>query len=266
MNRHLLDLKMRLESADGADIYQFVLFPTFVIHTNAQTLEVAVNERFAFLLNSLDSDFTRFELAEFTSLKSSYSKCLYRLLKQYRTTGYVRITTENLRTALAVPESYQNKTMNHDIIKPAVNELRPLFNSLRMHAVKQRRQGAPIMAYEFLFVPEQVPEQREQQKFTRPQPKQTCPICGQPLYQRNINGNIAWVHTDGAHPDAPCSALFNSVADIQGYDEQPTRDHSNDPLPGQISILPADDLSDSDRDEIRAKIAKYQQKFEKMTD
>ena len=48
---------------------------------------VAVNPRFSFLLNDLTSQFTRFELAEFTALKSSYAKETYRRLKQYRQTG-----------------------------------------------------------------------------------------------------------------------------------------------------------------------------------
>ena len=47
-----------------------------------RTLTVSVNSRFSFLLNDLTSQFTRFELAEFTALRSSYAKECYRRLEQ----------------------------------------------------------------------------------------------------------------------------------------------------------------------------------------
>lgn len=51
-----------------------------------------MNSRFSFLLNDLTSQFTRFELAEFTALRSSYDKECYRRLKQYRKTGVWKVS------------------------------------------------------------------------------------------------------------------------------------------------------------------------------
>lgn len=58
---------------------------------------VSVNKRFDFFLNELTSNFTRFELEEFTNLESKYSKAMYRLLKQWRTVGKKEWSIEDFR-------------------------------------------------------------------------------------------------------------------------------------------------------------------------
>ncbi|MDN6167187.1 MAG: replication initiation protein, partial [Tetragenococcus koreensis] len=50
-------------------------------------LVVKVTDEFDYVINRLDSEFTTYELAEFTQIRSTYAKTLYRLLKQWRTTG-----------------------------------------------------------------------------------------------------------------------------------------------------------------------------------
>lgn len=120
---------------------------------------VAVNPRFSFLLNDLTSQFTRFELAEFTALKSSYAKETYRRLKQYRQTGVWKVSIEDFRRLLDVPESYQTCDLNKRVLKPIQDELGPLLN-LVVH--KKFRKGAgrgrrSLAGFEFEFDPERVP-------------------------------------------------------------------------------------------------------------
>ena len=83
VNRRLLALNFEFQNEEH-DIIQFALFAGFVTSPTKRTLTVSVNSRFSFLLNDLTSQFTRFELAEFTALRSSYAKECYRRLKQYR--------------------------------------------------------------------------------------------------------------------------------------------------------------------------------------
>ena len=75
-NARLLALNYMFE--DSGKIIQFALFTKFVTDPQEATLAVGVNEEFAFLLNDLTSQFTRFELAEFADLKSKYAKEFYR--------------------------------------------------------------------------------------------------------------------------------------------------------------------------------------------
>ena len=121
MNEKLMNVTCSLETE--SEVIMFVLFPTFIINKNEQTLTVSVNEKFKFILNELIKNFTRFDLKEFVTLESKYSKSLYRLLKQYRTTGKYEITVNDLKTKMDCPKSYNNKQFMQNIINPAVNSL-----------------------------------------------------------------------------------------------------------------------------------------------
>ena len=71
-NARLLALNYMFTDEEGG-IVQFALFTEFRTLPRTATLTVAVNQKFAFLLNDLTSQFTRFELAEFADLKSKYA-------------------------------------------------------------------------------------------------------------------------------------------------------------------------------------------------
>lgn len=150
MNRKLMAVTCEIETE--TEILQFVLFPTFTINKQEKTLTVAVNERFRFVLNELSQNFTRFELEEFAELDSKYSKTLYRLLKQYRTTGSYHAEISELRALLGCPESYTNHKLYLSILKPAVEELgKAAFPDLTCVPVYAQKKGRPVIAYHFAF-------------------------------------------------------------------------------------------------------------------
>ncbi|KQI10892.1 hypothetical protein K777_09700, partial [Campylobacter coli CVM 41970] len=82
-------------------IHKYVnLFETMEIHyvkrnpddgydesTLFNRITLKINPDFAYLVNQLTTNFTAFELEEFIALSGKYAKTLYRLLKQFRTTG-----------------------------------------------------------------------------------------------------------------------------------------------------------------------------------
>lgn len=218
-NEKLLGLKFKINNENK--ITQFTLFPTFEMDLEKKTLTIAVNQKFAYILNQLNSNFTRFELREFASLRSTYSKTLYRLLKQYRSTGIYKVSIENFRLLLEVPESYSIATMNRDILNKAIKELTPYFKELKVEKVIKKK---AITALIFTFKPEsnELLPQKTQTDTKGAEATQTCPKCGKSLYQRVINGNYAWVHLDGKL-NGECDALYNTVAEIQGYEEIPNR-------------------------------------------
>lgn len=131
----------------------FVLFPTFEIDTEKETLKVRVNPDFKYLLNEISGQFTLFELQEFVTLSGKYSKNLYRLLKQYRRTGTYRIDAEEFQKRMDIPEELEKKYHMRNCIKPAIEELTRLcyFRDLNVTPIKARKKGAPVTAYEFTF-------------------------------------------------------------------------------------------------------------------
>lgn len=158
VNRRLLALNFEFQNEEH-DIIQFALFAGFVTSPTKRTLTVSVNSRFSFLLNDLTSQFTRFELAEFTALKSSYAKETYRRLKQYRQTGVWKVSLEEFRRLLDVPKSYRTCDLNERVLKPIQAELGELLG-LRIHKKYAKRGGrgrSSLVGFEFEFDPEKVP-------------------------------------------------------------------------------------------------------------
>ncbi len=162
VNSRLLALNFMFK--DGRKTIQFPLFAAFETDPDNFTLLAAVNSRFSFLLNDLTSQFTRFELAEFTALRSSYAKECYRRLKQYRKTGVWKVSLEDFRRLLDVPESYRISKLNEKVLKPIEEELGSLLN-LKVHRKylkkKPGRGRASLVGFEFEFDIDRCPESKD---------------------------------------------------------------------------------------------------------
>ncbi len=152
MNKKLMEITCNLETEKK--IIMFVLFPTFEIDLENQELIVSVNEKFSFILNELIKNFTRFDLQEFVTLESRYSKSLYRLLKQYRTTGKYEVAIGDFRVKMDCPDSYNNKQFMQNIINPAVKSLQNYFKELKCEPQYAHKRGRPVTGYIFTFTPE----------------------------------------------------------------------------------------------------------------
>lgn len=155
MNDKLMKVTCKLRTK--TEIIMFVLFPTFKINLDNQTLTVRVNEEFKFILNDLVKNFTRFDLGEFIKLDSKYSKTLYRLLKQYRTTGRYEVQLDDFRRKIDCPASYSTKYIMDKIIKPVLKELQNYFTDLQCTVKYAHKRGKPVEGYIFSFKPEQIP-------------------------------------------------------------------------------------------------------------
>lgn len=161
MNEKLMRVTCKLKTETRT--LMFVLFPTFDINLENQTLTVCVNEKFKFILNELVKNFTRFELKDFIGLQSKYSKTLYRLLKQFKTTGIFEIKLDDFRKKMDCPVSYNNKQFMQNIINPSLKELQDYFQDLQCTVQYAHKRGQPVEGYIFTFTPEQIskPEPKE---------------------------------------------------------------------------------------------------------
>ena len=128
----------------------FVLFTSYDINLTDEIVKIKVNSDFEYVLNQLSREFTKFELEEFTSLRSSYAKTAYRLLKQYRKTGYAIFTIENFRELLCIPAGYQVCDIDRNVLSIAKKELSEYFKGLKINKVKAKK-GRRITHIEFMF-------------------------------------------------------------------------------------------------------------------
>lgn len=146
----MLQLTYREELDELGSFSRFVLFNGFTVDVTNKIVEVSVNPKLEGLLNNLTTEFTRFELSAFTSIRSTYSKTLFRLLMQYRSSGYLVIGIEDFRERLDIPESYQMFNIDQRILKPALKELSAYFNDLKVAKIKAKK-GNKIAKLEFTF-------------------------------------------------------------------------------------------------------------------
>lgn len=143
-------LQLNFKIGTDSEFTKFVLFKKYTVSENKGTVTIGVNEEFKYILNEITQSFTKFELEEFTSLRSSYAKTAYRLLKQYRKTGYAIFTIEQFRELLCIPQSYQMFNINQKILKPIENELSLTFKNLTINKVTAKK-GKKITHIEFIF-------------------------------------------------------------------------------------------------------------------
>lgn len=158
-------------------IKKMVLFQTFEWTWDDDPtnyyIEVKVNDDFEYILNyfELNFNFTSFGLEEFVNLKSSYSKQMYRLLKQWKKQGSKEFKVEEFRELLAIPKSYSKDAINQRVLKPIQKELGKCFDNFKIKPIKKRTKGNPIIAYQFSWTPEKTNEWIEGQ----PQPNPNKP-------------------------------------------------------------------------------------------
>ena len=161
--KKMLELTIRYE--DYEVIERFILFNHYRIHKKDQYLEISTSPNLKHILNSITSNFTKFELKEMTNLKSTYSKNMFRILKQYKHTGYMKIKIDDFRERLDIHKSYRMTDINKNVLKPIVTELNAIFNNLHINKIKAKK-GRKIEWLEFIFDPEKRIHNKRQPQMT----------------------------------------------------------------------------------------------------
>lgn len=147
--KDMLNLSYRTE--DENTIQYFVLFNGFKIDKKNKFVEVSVNPDLEYIINGLTTEFSKFELSAFTSLRSTYAKTLFRLLMQYRSTGYYVVHLEEFRDLMDIPKSYrQMGQIDQKVLQPALRELNNYFKNLEVTKIKAKK-GNKIAKLEFTF-------------------------------------------------------------------------------------------------------------------
>lgn len=220
------DFKILLKDEEK-QIYKsarFSLFTEFYISSHDKQLkdiisvELAVNPRFAYLINELTANFTSFELKEFIGLNSKYAKTLYRLLKQFRSSGKCTIYSnkwQEFREYMGIPQSYQICDIDKKVLKPTLQELSaerdlfnnkaPIFENLTYKKIKDpkgRGRGGKVVGIEFYFTPEpnrnelqeQIKDLKSLNKHTEQPQEITKEVKFNPLTGKPVNWSDEYIN------------------------------------------------------------------------
>ncbi len=151
----ILSLRFGRRSKSGLSYEMFVMFTKFKINgdTPEPYVDIQIFEDALPLLNDLDS-WVRYSLQQFNELQSSYSKTMFRLLKQYRTKGFAYFSKEDFHELLDIPKSYKQPDIDKRVIKPIRQELTAIFKGLTIKKKYGKGRGKPVIGYQFTFKPE----------------------------------------------------------------------------------------------------------------
>ena len=172
---------------------QLVILPYLEIDSEQKIIKAEVMPQFK--ERYLTSDFgkgkwTKYDLMEFVYLPSTYTKTIYRFLKQWRTQGKWEISYNDFKDILGIPHSYQASDIDKQIIKPSIKVLseithtlfdteRTPFENLKCEKIKN---GRKIETLIFRFKPQYNKEpQQKAQTIATQEPQKLEPIFIQRL-------------------------------------------------------------------------------------
>ncbi len=163
------------EHVENGEIYEdhtsYMLFKQFEIriHKPTQTIEyldVQLNDSYQYLLNNLGmgGQYTSFKLLEFQRVRGKYAKTLYRLLKQYKSTGILSVEWGQFRELLDIPKDYKMENIDQKILTPSLKELRKIYPFEHLSYKKERRSHDKRKVTHIDFYFEQLPQGKTKQE------------------------------------------------------------------------------------------------------
>lgn len=173
----LMDLRFSKRSKTGLSVEKFVMFTRFKIDGDAEEpfVDVQVHDMAIPLLNNLES-WVQYSLAEFRHLKSGYSKTMFRLLKQFRTTGWAEFSVDDFRELLDIPKSYRQTHITTRVLSPIEEELPEFFKNFKIEKKYGRGRGTPVIGYRFTWKQEKTGDWIENKYKKRSKKKETLPV------------------------------------------------------------------------------------------
>ncbi|MGL4999963.1 MAG: RepB family plasmid replication initiator protein [Cetobacterium sp.] len=96
---------------------KFNLFTAYSLDGDSKKIRIKVSEKFEYISNEILGNYTKFDLIDFVRLRTTYSKNLFKLLKQWDSVKEFKVsdkyTTANFNTRV-LGQSWRNC---HNILK-----------------------------------------------------------------------------------------------------------------------------------------------------
>ncbi|MGL2729357.1 replication initiation protein [Helicobacter pylori] len=194
----------------------YMLFQVCEIVSDKETreflyMDIQLNTGYNYLLNNLGmgGQYTSFKLLEFQRVRGKYAKTLYRLLKQYKSTGILSVEWSQFRELLDIPKDYEMRNIDQKVLTPALKELHKIYPFEHLSYKKERRSHDKRKVTHIDFYFEQLPKgENKKQKQANKQ-----------RAQRDIK-LVAWdIHNQIAKRNAKATmeARFLELKTLIGY-------------------------------------------------
>ncbi|WP_208368655.1 replication initiation protein, partial [Helicobacter pylori] len=95
---------------------------------------------------------------EFQRVRGKYAKTLYRLLKQYKSTGILSVEWSQFRELLDIPKDYDMRSIDNFVLKIALKELRKIYPFEHLSYKKERKSHDKRKVTHIDFYFEQLPK------------------------------------------------------------------------------------------------------------
>ncbi len=150
----------------------YMLFQVCEIVSDKETreflyMDIQLNIGYNYLLNNLGmgGQYTSFKLLEFQRVRGKYAKTLYRLLKQYKSTGILSVEWTQFRELLDIPKGYEMRNIDQKVLTPSLKELRKIYPFEHLSYKKERKSHDKRKVTHIDFYFEQLPQgETKQQK------------------------------------------------------------------------------------------------------
>ncbi|MGL2539785.1 replication initiation protein [Helicobacter pylori] len=143
----------------------YMLFQVCEIVSDKETkefmyMDIQLNTGYQYLLNNLGmgGQYTSFKLLEFQRVRGKYAKTLYRLLKQYKSTGILSVEWSQFRELLDIPKDYKMRNIDQKVLTPAIKELHKIYPFEHLSYKKERRSHDKRKVTHIDFYFEQLPK------------------------------------------------------------------------------------------------------------
>ncbi|MFP6089742.1 replication initiation protein [Helicobacter pylori] len=143
----------------------YMLFQVCEIVSDKETreflyMDIQLNTGYNYLLNNLGmgGQYTSFNLLEFQRVRGKYAKTLYRLLKQYKSTGILSVEWSQFRELLDIPKDYDMTNIDKFVLKIALKELRKIYPFEHLSYKKERKSHDKRKVTHIDFYFEQLPQ------------------------------------------------------------------------------------------------------------
>ncbi|BAW58703.1 plasmid replication protein, partial (plasmid) [Helicobacter pylori] len=107
-------------------------------------------------------------LLEFQRVRGKYAKTLYRLLKQYKSTGILSVEWSQFRELLDIPKDYTMQNIYQKVLTPSIKELKKIYPFEHLSYKKERRSHDKRKVTHIDFYFEQLPQgEKDKQRAKR---------------------------------------------------------------------------------------------------
>ncbi len=128
-----------------------MLFSHLKVDKENNNIKLKMNPDLAYFVNSFDDgNFVSLELKQFIETRNKHGKNLFRLLSQYKRTGFFVADRDTLFYLMCKPKSYDIRRFHSLVLGPAIKSIESVFENLTVNKIKK---GRRIVRYEFHFTP-----------------------------------------------------------------------------------------------------------------